>query len=188
MISGKMNMRAVMAVAALMAASGLVGSAAHATAVKFTVTGQIAGTFTFDNDPPTYVGNEGGQNFYALTSATGYFSGATAANLFYMPGDFMFPANAYIQGFGSFTTGANWTFGFWGPRLPVNADGTFNSGTYSTADNLSGANVTIDVTGGMAPSAPAPMIGGGLIEALAAIAGFALARTGSRKRLFSLIG
>lgn len=174
--------RSAISIAAMVAAATLISGTAFAGPITFTVTGQESGTFTFDGNPPTYVGSDGELNFYKLISATGYFSGATAASPYFVPAD-RDPAVAGVQSLGSYVTAASWNFSVFSDNLPVNSDGTFNVGTYSAFDQRSGASVTMTVSGGGAPSAPAPMIGGGFIAALAALVGLVWARMGRRSPL-----
>lgn len=181
---GKWNWARVAASAAALACATLGGTSAYATPLKFTLTdGAHSSSWIQDSDPTPLESFDSFYTIIGFENASGYIQGngsstyVTAAFVNYVTG-------VDVAAFG--LTDNNNSLTYLGDQLYSGTESAphFSIGTY----NLWGSGseypedaLTASPTLTIGPAAPAPLVGSGLLAAVAALAGLGLTRLGKRK-------
>jgi hypothetical protein len=166
--------------ASLMGAALVLGAAAsaHASTLVFTLTGSPENTFSFTADS-------------SPTPTTAFFNAVFTINA---PGTFADGSHSAVVAF--FSSGQSFQLGYntgtsigqfdaptqlyTGPE----SSPTFKTGVFQLTNNTDSSIVTTLTIGEEgAPGAPGPEVGLGLIPAAAALAGLAMTRTRTRRRV-----
>lgn len=174
----------------LIATSALMTSSAFADTAVFTEYehGSAIGSFELKNGATSTTPIYFGMYEFTPIDPTGIFVGEKIGILINDSGNTGFVTTGHGSSPAPDQTYGFWADGFWGNNSPSQEAGfsgamnapAFYTGTYSGYDYYQNTSATLTISNGTGPKAPAPLLGGGLLSAFAALAAFGMTRL-SRK-------